>query len=263
MSFIMIIYLITPVISPILGKIIIDRHGWRMLFILFIMTSLVIFLLIRYRMPETLAPSKRGNLNFPHLWSATKQLLSNRRSMGFVSILGLHSGVYIAYLNISQAIFEIHYSLGTNYPYYFAFMAIAIGVASYINGKIVERVGMGIIVTTTLILKTVLTMIYLAALWLGHTEFHGFMIFMFLQLMGHGFLIGNIAALAMEPLIKNAGLGSAIIGAVSTIMATTISLLIGFLDQDGPTSLTIGFLIASFAGFLIDRTYCMLPKGYT
>ncbi|MEQ5790760.1 multidrug effflux MFS transporter [Muricauda sp. NFXS6] len=251
MSFVMIIYLITPVLSPILGKQIVDGPGWRVLFVLFLSTGLVLLLWIRLRMPETLSPSKRGNLHFKQLWSVAKQLLGNGNSMGFVAILGIHSGVFIAYLNLSQSLYENHYALGADYPYYFASMSTAIGIASFINGKIVERVGMRSIVTTTLIVESLLTMAYLMTIWAGHTEFYGFLLFMFLQLMGYGFIIGNITALAMEPLEKNAGLGSAIIGAVSTILATPISLLIGFLGQGGPTALAIGFMLAALLGLVI------------
>ncbi|RPG30243.1 MAG: Bcr/CflA family efflux MFS transporter [Muricauda sp. TMED12] len=254
MSFVMIIYLITPVLSPILGKLIVDGPGWRILFILFLSTGLLLMLWIRFRMPETLLPSKRGNLHFPQLWSVAKQLLGNKRSMGFVAILGIHSGVFIAYLNLSQSLYEIHYALGKDYPYYFASMSFAIGIASYINGKIVERVGMRTIMTTTLIVETILTVAYLMALWAGHSELYGFLLFMFLQLMGYGFIIGNVTALAMEPLEKNAGLGSAIIGAVSTILAAPISLLIGFQGHEGPKALAIGFMMAALLGLLIIQT---------
>lgn len=261
MSFIMIVYLITPVLSPIMGQLIISAYGWRMLFTVFILTSLLLYFLIRCRMPETLIPSKKGTLDFKHLWSATRHILGTRSSVGFISILGIHSGVFIAYLNLSQSIYESHYSLGNNYPYYFALMAMAIGIASYINGKIVICIGMRTIVTYTLIAESIITLTFLILYWMGYDGFLGFLIFMFLQLMGYGFIIGNITALAMEPLDTNTGLGSAIIGAISTILATPISLVIGFMHHDGPSSLVWGFLMAALMGLIINgMVYSQKPN---
>ena len=142
MSFIMVIYVFTPTISPIIGKLTIMLSGWRALFAIYIVFGLVVFLLFKYRMPETLIKENRKKLTLKHLINATNETLKNKKSLSYIIILGLYSGVFITYLNLSQAIFEFQYELNEQYPYYFAFLALSIGLASFINGKLVNRLGM-------------------------------------------------------------------------------------------------------------------------
>ena len=66
-----------------------------------------------------------------------------------------------------------------------------------------------------------------------------------MQFFAIGFLFGNIRALAMEPVGHIAGIGAAITGFISTLMAVAISTYIGTFITSSSLPIFVGFLICS------------------
>jgi MFS transporter, DHA1 family, multidrug resistance protein len=75
--------------------------------------------------------------------------------------------------------------------------------------------------------------------------------FLGLQFFSIGFLFGNLRALAMEPIGHIAGIGAAITGFISTIMAVPISIFIGSFVANTALPLFIGFLVCSIFSIII------------
>ena len=92
---------------------------------------------------------------------------------------------------------------------------------------------------------------------IGPEEFNGYIAFTgfnyhtrvwLLILFGfRGFVFGNINALAMEPLGHMAGLGASIIGALSTLIALSLSVLIGAQFDGTIVPLVVGFAVLDLA----------------
>ncbi|MEZ5016324.1 MAG: multidrug effflux MFS transporter [Flavipsychrobacter sp.] len=251
MSFIMVIYIFAPMIAPVLGKAIIAYYNWRAIYIAFFAISTFSILLFLYRMPETLDKGNRTKLNYINIKNALLYILSNKSSLVYIIILGMYSGIFISYLNLSQAIFEVKYSLGKSYPLVFATLATSIGIASLINGRAVVRLGMTNIVHYAITVSLILSVVYLLSLHYTHNYLDIFMLFMFLQLACYGFLISNLSTLAIQPLGHVAGMGASIIGALSTIISVPISILIGLCTHNTLPPLIIGFLGVSILSITI------------
>ena len=64
-----------------------------------------------------------------------------------------------------------------------------------------------------------------------------------MQFFAIGFLFGNLRALAMQPVGHIAGVGAAINGFVSTVMAVPIATYIGSYVTESALPLFIGFFI--------------------
>jgi len=243
MSFIMVIYILTPVISPLAGKSIITIFNWRTLFLAFIIISTLLFLLFKFRMPETLLKAKRQSFTLKHIKKASFEVLTNKVALSYTIILGLYSGVFIAYLNLSQAVFEFQYDLKEQYPYYFALLAISIGLASFYNGKMVIQFGMKKLVFAAIIISIITVIPFIISSYLVSIPLWVFIAFMFIELFSYGLLIGNLNALAMQPLGYIAGLAASIIGAVSTLISVPLSIVIGSFYDNNTLPIAIGFLL--------------------
>ena len=74
---------------------------------------------------------------------------------------------------------------------------------------------------------------------------------MALQFFTLGFLFGNLRAIAMEPIGHIAGIGSAMTGFLSTLMAVPIATFIGSFVDDTALPLFIGFAICGSLGLLL------------
>ncbi len=114
----------------------------------------------------------------------------------YIIILGLYSSVFIAYLNLSQVIFEFQYHLEEQYSYYFAFLALSIGLASFINGKLLTQLRMNKVTKTAIICCLLTVVLFLIINYIIGVPFWVFILFMFIQLFNYGLLIGNLSALA-------------------------------------------------------------------
>ena len=84
-----------------------------------------------------------------------------------------------------------------------------------------------------------------------------FLTFCGLEFFALGFLFGNLRALAMQPVGHIAGVGAAINGFVSTIMAVPIATFIGSYVTETALPLFIGFFICGLLCVILLR---FLPK---
>ena len=68
-----------------------------------------------------------------------------------------------------------------------------------------------------------------------------------------GMLFSNLNALAMEGLGKYAGMGAAVVGAVSTLLSAVIGVFIGSLFNDTVIPLVAGFAVCAAVGLVMMR----------
>ena len=103
-----------------------------------------------------------------------------------------------------------------------------------------------------IIVYVIISVLYIILFWSGENPSIGILIgFFALQFFAIGFLFGNLRALAMEPLGHIAGVGAAINGFVSTVMAVPIANYIGSFVIDSVLPLFIGFSIFGILSLLI------------
>ncbi|NNJ81924.1 MAG: Bcr/CflA family drug resistance efflux transporter, partial [Flavobacteriaceae bacterium] len=144
------------------------------------------------------------------------------------------------------------YGLKEEFPYIFAGLAIAVGAAILLNATFVLRYGMKRLVTLALIGYFATSLLYIL-LFLG-SDNPGIIVllaFFGIQFFCVGFLFGNLRALAMEPVGHIAGIGAAITGFLSTMMAVPMSTWIGRYVGDTALPLFIGFAICSLFSLII------------
>jgi len=158
----------------------------------------------------------------------------------------------MVYLSASQHIFQDQYGLTDEFPYIFAGLAISVGFATFLNGTFVMRFGMHKLVTVFTILFTFIPLLYGILFYnQPNPSITIFLIFCGMQFFAIGFLFGNLRALAMQPVGHIAGVGSAINGFVSTIMAVPIATFIGSYVTETAFPLFIGFFICGLASLVI------------
>ncbi len=86
--------------------------------------------------------SKRRKISAPHILAALREILSSKVAIGFTLVSGLSSGIFVAYLSSAQQIIGQQFGLGQLFSLVFAALSAAIGIASYLNARIVMHFGM-------------------------------------------------------------------------------------------------------------------------
>ncbi|MEM5535964.1 multidrug effflux MFS transporter [Neptuniibacter pectenicola] len=255
MSLIMTVFVLVPVVAPIIGQGILWLSGWRMMFVFLLVAALAILLWFGLRLPETLTVEKRSKFSVKIVMNSFKEVISNRVAMAYVIASGLGFGAFLGFLNSVQQVLQDLYHLGAKFPFYFAVLATGIGVASFINSKLVMRFGMKTLVLGTQMITVILSLLALiSTFWLSAVPpLWCVMVYFMLVLMGIGLLFGNLNALSMEPFGHIAGLASGLIGGVSTLIAVIAGMLVGQAFNQTLIPIMLGFIL--LPGLSFAMTY--------
>ena len=252
MSFSMSIFIMIPCIAPLLGQGILMVSDWRSMFYVLIIWSGIGLLWLWTRQEETLPKPNRIPLNITTFMANLKTFLSTRVSLGYTVASGFAFTILTAYLMSAQQIFDEIYNTGDMFAIYFGVIALTVGVSSFINGRLVMRLGMhnlsnlatkGVIATTATMLVITNLLSTDLPLWLFMTGMS--VMFFFL-----GLVFGNMNAIAMEPLGQIAGIATAFIRFISGVMSVSFGALIG-LSYNGTTEpMMFGFFASALAMLL-------------
>jgi len=249
-SIVMMIFTLVPAVAPLLGSFIIAWTGWRGIFLAFITFSLIYSVWMITRLPETLPPQNRRPLRISLIIAAVGEMARHRVVRLSILVQTLVAAMLFLTLMLVQPIYDQVYGRADEFPFWFFVIALVAGTASLLNALLVVRLGMQRLVTWTLGIQIVLSGAFVL-FSLGDTSY-GFYFFLFFQTCAFfqaGLTIGNLNAIAMEPMGHIAGMAASVTGAVSTVGAVLISGPIGTLFVQDHHTLTITFLILAALGF--------------
>ncbi|MGE0113898.1 MAG: multidrug effflux MFS transporter [Steroidobacteraceae bacterium] len=240
MSLTFIVFIMVPVIAPSVGQLILFVAPWRYLFVMFSVFACAIWVWVLLRLPETLHPEYRLTLTVDHVVQAARLVLSDRASLCYTLAVTMVFGSILAYVGMVQQIFSEVFHRPQLMPTMFAVCAALMGVASFVNSSIVERIGMRIVSQIGLLLFIAITGLHVLVAALG---FEGLSTFVILQAatMGCvGLMVANFGTMAMEPMGSVAGIAASLQGFISTTGAAVVGALIGRYFNGSTLPLVIG-----------------------
>ncbi|XOV80462.1 MAG: multidrug effflux MFS transporter [Aestuariibacter sp.] len=255
MSFIMMIFIIVPMVAPAIGQIIMLNFGWRAIFVSFLIHAALMLLWFGIRQSETLPKERRIPLSLSRIWTSAGQIVRHRKVMAYTLLSGLVFGAMVLYLSVARAMFEDLYQKGDDFPLLFAILALGIGIAAIINGKIVIRFGMHKVTSWALIGILIFSSILVStSLWhQGAPPFLLLMVLLATILFFVGFIFGNINAMCMEWLGGIAGIGASIVGSLSSSVAVLLAVLVGPFYQGTVMPLAYTYLAVGVGGLVLLR----------
>ncbi|WP_440881080.1 multidrug effflux MFS transporter [Tenacibaculum sp. C7A-26P2] len=252
MSFIVVIFLLVPMIAPALGKIILELYGWKSIFYFQVLFGFLVTVWLWKRQPETLNFKYKKPLSLRLFINGLKEFLKNKQAVIFTIISGLITSSFMVYLSSSQHIFEEQYNLSEEFPLIFAGLSLSLGLATFLNGNLVIRFGMLKLVRISTIILVFTSIIYIFLFFeKSNPSIEILFTFFSFEFFAVGFLFGNLRALAMEPLGHIAGIGAALNGFLSTIVAVPIAGLIGQWVDETAMPLFYGFSICGILSLIL------------
>ena len=253
MSFVMGLFIFVPALAPITGQTLMAISGWRSVFFSFILLASIGGIWLGLRQNETLHASRRIKVTPSNLWRGTKAIFTTPSCVGYMVAVGFVQGPFMLYLSTAQHLFQSTYGLGKFFPFAFAGLAFSLGFASFMNSKLVLRLGIRFLVRRALV-----AIIVISALTLFCTMPFNFipdlwMLFLFFSPMFFctGLLFGNMNTLAMEEVGNVAGLASAWVGAVSTLIAMSIATVMGQIYDGSILALIASFLVGGIVTIIL------------
>ena len=255
MSFISVVFILVPIVAPGFGQAILLVADWRAIFVAILVLGVLSLIWFVLRQPETLQAARRVPLSAARIARGLREVVGNHVALGYTLMAGLIAGAFQGYLSSAQQIFQFQYELGTLFPLIFAVNAAAIGLASFTNGRLVIRYGMRTLSRLALLALCALSAGFCVIVWAtnGQPSLWLFMGYLLPTFFCVGVLFGNMNSLAMEPLGHIAGLGAAVVGSLSTLLATPLGMVIGQSYNGTVTPLVAGFTVLSLSALALRR----------
>jgi len=246
LSFAMIIFTLVPTFAPALAAFLQDVFGWRFILLMLTVFAATTLTWLTLRFVESLPPHARRPFKLRELSEATREVFGHPVVRLAVFAQTAAMGIIFGLIVQLQPIYDVTYGRAESFPYWLG--AIALGSAastSLANAVLVERLGMRFMVTVGLVGQVVCATVAALAIWqMPQIGFWVFVVWQFMVIWLTGLCIGNLNAIAMEPMGHIAGFTASITGAVSTLGAAIVASLVGqiFDGTAVPLILCIGIL---------------------
>lgn len=243
MSFVMMVFIVVPVLAPLTGQIVLDFGAWRSVFFVLLAVSLIALGWTAWRLPETKSDNDRFALSFHDLGRALRQILTTSQTVGYAVAFGFFFGVLMSYIGSAQQIFVDIYGLGDKFPMVFALVALVMLPASMLNSHFVGRYGMRRV--SFLALAGFLAICLLMALYgfPAKPPLAVFCMFVGSTFFCFGLIGPNFNALAMEHVGNIAGTASSFIGFYTTGAGAVLGWIVGHFLDGTVRPLTIGYTL--------------------
>jgi DHA1 family bicyclomycin/chloramphenicol resistance-like MFS transporter len=257
MSFVMMVFMVVPAVAPAIGAAIIAFAGWRGVFLAFILFGLVALSWVTIRQQETLATARRRPLSVKNLTAGIREVLSNRDVRLYTLVMSLGFGQMFALLSSIQPIFQVTFDRAASFPLWFALIAATSASASFINSRLVMRLGMRRLATRAYFGEAVFSAVMLALIGSGvlsgWVAFACFFIWANSVFFIAGLTFGNLNALALQEMGHIAGLANSVITAFATVAAVLIAGPVGLAFDGTPVPSIIGAVVCSTLAYALMR----------
>lgn len=261
MSFVSTVFIMVPVFAPSIGQATLAVAGWRTIFGSLVAIAVANLAWFACRQPETLPPAARAPFSLRGIARGTAETFRTPITFGYMVATGVVFAAFVSYLATAQQIFQEQYGAGKLFPVYFGLLASGIGIASFVNGRLVMRFGMKRLSRLALLGTSSLSIVAFAAAWLwhGHPPLVALLAYMFPCFFFNGILFGNFNARAMEPMGHIAGVAAAVVGSVSTFVGLAIGTPFGRAYDGTVLPLIAGYMTCGLLALALT-TWAELPR---
>ncbi|MEQ8892300.1 MAG: multidrug effflux MFS transporter [Sandaracinaceae bacterium] len=250
MSLVMTIFMVVPILAPMLGQGVLLIAPWRWTFGVLVLAGFGMLAWTFLRLRETVDMDDREPLSVRATLRAYLAVVKSRVTFGYMVASGVVFGALFAFISASEQVFREVFGKGDTFVFWFAGVALALSCANFANSRLVERFGMRRLSHVALVgfiavsLSLVAVMHFVGEeLWLFFPMFA--VVFALFGLIG-----ANFNALAMEPLGKIAGTASAAYGFATTSVSGLLGGLIGRAYDGTTTPLLLGFAALGVASLI-------------
>ncbi|EBA07217.1 multidrug effflux MFS transporter [Sagittula stellata] len=257
MSFVMMVFALVPAMAPLLGQQIIRISEWHMIFLAFAVFGVVAATWVTIRLPETLPKARRRKFHPRQIRAALTEMMALPDVRLPIVVMTLAFACLFSVISSIQPIYEDWLGRAETFPMWFCLTAILAASSSYVNARLVMRLGMRRLITSILVVQIFVSTGMLVVILLnpgGLTLFVAFLVWQQVQFFQAGLTFGNLNAIAMAPMGHIAGTAASVISALATVASVVLAIPIGLLFNGTPLPLVAGVLIyASLALFVMRR----------
>ncbi len=245
MSLVFMVFMIIPIVAPGMGQVIMLFSEWQMIFVFIGVVSGGFTLWTWLRLPETLSEENRRPFTLSSVSQGFRIVVTQRVAISYTIAMTAVFGALFGFINSAQQVYIGIYETGEMFPIYFAAVAGMMAVSSFLNSRLVGRIGMRRLAHGALLgFLAVNTITFVLAL-MGPIPFWLFLTLFSVAMVQFSWIGSNFNALAMEPLGHVAGTASSVQGFLQTVGGGIIGASIGQAFDGTIVPLAGGYFFAS------------------
>ncbi|MBM7416871.1 MULTISPECIES: multidrug effflux MFS transporter [Nocardiaceae] len=239
---------VAPVIAPLLGGAVIGLTGWRGVFWVLAGVSVLMLVGVLAVLPESHPAELRSTGGLSAMIADAREVLSNKRFLGYGGAFAFGFGVMFAYISASPFVLQEVHGLSTTW-YSIAFTANALGivVASGANAKLVDRVRPEALLRIGLVAMVAFSALLVVDAVVG-PYLWATLVLLWFAVASLGLVIANATTLALGEARRAAGTGSAVMGAAQFGLAAVISPLVGLGGEGTAVPMAVTMLVSAIIG---------------
>lgn len=227
MSLVFMVFMVVPVIAPGIGQVLLLTGPWQYVFVFMGGLATIVGVWAFARLPETLPAGCRRPLSFASVMQGFEIVLSNRVAVSYGAAGIFLFAAILGFITQAQQIYVGLYGLGALFPVAFAGMAVMMAISSFLNSRVVMRVGMRRMSHFAILAHVVVAGALLLASAFGQPPLWLFFGCIATIMFMFGWSSSNMNSLSMEPLGAVAGTASAVFGFSQTVGGAILGTLIG------------------------------------
>jgi len=254
-SLLMLVSGLAPIIAPVIGSQLLAFTSWRGIFVTLALIGIVLLLAVMVGLGETLPRVRRQSGGLAASLRAFRDLLLDRRFVGYAFASGFSFAAGIVYISVSPFILQNIYDISPQgVGIIFGINALGLVIMAQVGGKLVGRVSSQMLlawgVAAIAIGATALLVVVLSGIGLV-----GILPSLFVIIASLGLIAPNATALALSN-TSTAGSAAALLGVLQLTIGAVAAPIVGLAGT--ATAVPMAAAIAAFgiAALLTFIVFC-------
>lgn len=250
MTLLVMLMTLGPVVSPLLGGILVTQFGWKSVFATMLGIGALALVLALTLLPETLPVSKRLKTPFLGVFGDYWKLLFSRQFVVPALVSSFVQAAMFSFITASSSVFQGRLSLDEiEYGLAFGFVALGLVVASFINNWLLVKLEVKAVISAALPLFVAISFVLL--LVSGTQQLWLLIIPLWFSIAMVGLLSANGTSIAMEAARGQSGVGSALVGAMQFGVAFICSAIVASAITSSALPLALGILLPAIVALVL------------
>jgi DHA1 family bicyclomycin/chloramphenicol resistance-like MFS transporter len=242
-SLLMLVSGLAPIIAPVIGSQLLAFTSWRGIFVILALIGIVLLLAVTFGLGETLPAARRQSGGLVASLRAFRDLLLDRRFVGYAFASGFAFAAGIVYISVSPFILQNIYGVSPQrIGILFGINALGLVIMAQVGGKLVGRVSSQMLlawgVAAIAIGATALLVVVLSGIGLV-----GILPSLFVIIASLGLIAPNATTLALSN-TSTAGSAAALLGVLQLTIGAIAAPMVGLAGT--ATAVPMAAAIAAF-----------------
>lgn len=233
-SSVMLIMGVAPLIAPSIGSIFVVHFSWNYIFYFLATFAFLVVLMIYFFLPETSKYIHTEKLKISKIATDYYEVLQNKTFLLYTIGGSLSMSILFAYISSAAYVFITVYELDkVTFSTIFAINTTALIIGNYLNGALTKYVHYIKIANRASIAMSIISLIVVIVFYLSDNFSYQWVIAgLYMILFTVGFINANATAASLAPFKGNAGVASALGGAIRMGIGAMVAASIGIFQAN-------------------------------